>query len=270
MSSGSIARVTAAMLGVAAACGGAFAADPVPQRPFETFLPWSLDRGDWEVAAGLLRRGGTPAPFFPGRRDLSRDEWRLSLIDATLGVGSGGEVQVRFGLQRFHEEGGTVESGVEDARILFTYEVPTSGPAVAVRFGAKLPNAPERKRLGTDAADLFLIGATGMTGTRGGWAANVGLGILGSPTDAGVQDDVLIVGLAGWLTSGTQARLRLVGEVWGRAASRFGNDERLARVGLLAGRRLPIDLSLRRGLTSASERWGIEAGVTVLLPARPR
>src|SRR5512143_3625491 len=66
-----------------------------PQRPFDTLLPWALERGRWEVGAGLLRRKGASPPFFSGVPEARRDEWRLSLVDAALGLGGGGEVQLR-------------------------------------------------------------------------------------------------------------------------------------------------------------------------------
>ncbi len=260
---------------------GARASEPPLQRPFLTLLPWSLDRGEWEVATGLVRREGAQPPFFPGDRDLRRDEWRLGLVDVTLGLGGGGEARLQFGLQRFEEDAGLKKSGVEDARISFTYQLPfpsrlpsrsSKGPTSALSFAVKLPDAPNDQRLGTDEADIFLMGAMGQARARWGWAGNLGLGILGNPLDAGVQDDVLILGAAGWWAPGklsAPGSLVVLAEVSGAAASRFGNDVRTARAGVRLGTRFPFDLSLRKGLTSESEDWGAEIGWTILHPALP-
>lgn len=241
-------------------------ADTLPQRPLDTILPWSLDRGRWEFGAGVLRREGVSPPFFGEARGTRRDEWRATILDASLGLG-GGEVQVRFGVQRFDEDGGLSKSGIEDARIAFTYQLPVETVAAALRFEVKLPNAPNDSRLGTDETDLFMLGAVGRRQERWGWAGNLGFGILGDPREAAVQDDVLLFGAAGWFApAGSAGQVTLLMEASGMAASRFGNDFRLLRVGVRLGRWFPVDLSVRRGLTAPSEDWGLEAGVTLYAP----
>jgi hypothetical protein len=240
-----------------------------PQRPLQTVLPWTLERGQWEIGAGLLRRDGVSPPFFSDAPATLRSEWRASLVDATLGLGGGGEVQLRFGVQRFHENGGSRQSGIEDARIAFTYQLPVRTLSTALRFEVKLPNAPNDNRLGTDQTDIFMVAAVGQRRERWGWAGNLGFGILGDPLEAAVQDDVMLFGAAGWYTPGRgSGPVTLLGEVGGMAASRFGNDFRIARAGARFGRRVPLDLSVRRGLTAPSEDWGIEAGVTLFCPAQ--
>ena len=258
----SLTRLLLSCLLMGSAGSMTLAASPPPQRPFQTQMPWSLERGRWEFAGGLLRRDGVAPPFFGEDRETYRGEYRLSLVDATLGLGGGGEVQVRFGLQRFHEEGGEVGSGIEDARVAFGYQLPVSRLDAAIRFEVKLPNAPNDRRLGTDETDIFLVGAVGRLRQRWGWAGNAGFGILGDPVEAAVQDDVLLLGAAGWVALDKAGRWTLLGEANGIAASRFGNDFRVARFGLRMGGKRPIDLSVRRGLTSESEDWGVEAGVT--------
>ena len=251
---------------IAMTAGSACLAGTTTQRPLQTSLPWPLERGEWELAAGLLRRDGVAPPFFGSEKETLRSEWRATLVDATLGLGGGGEVRLRFGMQRFHEEGGAVETGIDDARVSFQYQLPVARLATGVGFEVKLPNAPDDHRLGTDEADILLTGIVGHAAPRWGWAGNLGFGIVGSPLAAGVQDDLLLFGLAGWLApSGQAAVWTLLAEVNGVAASRFGSDFRFARAGARIGRRVPLDLSVRRGLTSESENWGLEAGLTFRL-----
>ena len=247
------------------ASGAVRAEPPRPQRPFNTLLPWSLDAAEWEVAAGVVHRREVHPPFFGDEPGTSRDEWRFSFIDLARGLGAGGELQLRFGLQSFDEEGGLDESGIEDARIAVAYQLRSPRRvAVALRLGVKLPNASDEDRLGTDQTDVSLLGSVGRAGHRWGWAGNAGLGILGHPLEAGVQDDVALFGAAGWYNLETAGvRTPIVAEISGAAASRFSNDFRLLRVGMMVMKgRISIDFSVRRGLTSESEEWGLEAGVT--------
>jgi hypothetical protein len=264
-----------ALAALALVCASSFALaeESPPRRPFETLSPWTLERGQWEGAAGVLYRKDAAAPFFSDRRRARRDEWRLSLVDVALGLGSSGEARLQFGLQRFAEQGGLEESGIQDVRLSFTYRLPPRRIDTALQLEVKLPNASGERRLGTDETDLFLMGGAGHRAGRWGWAADLGLGILGSPSDAGVQDDVVVGGVSAWFTpslAGPGSRWTLLGEVHAMAASRFGNDFRYARAGVRVGRRFPVDLSVRRGLTAASETWGAEAGITIRRPGRSR
>ncbi len=242
-------------------------AEPVEvQRPFDTVLPWSLEAGQWEIAGGAAYRRGVHPLFFGDTPAAERDEWRADLVDVTLGLGSGGEAQLTFGMQGFEETGGLKGTGVQDAHLSFTYQLPMGRRvASALRFGVKLPNAPDDERLGTDQTDVFLLGALGRAAGRWGWAGNAGLGILGHPLRAGDQDDVLVLGASAWrrLSEGP-SRVTFLTEVHGTAASRFGNDFRIARAGFrFAAGVATIDLSARAGLTSPSEDWGVEGGLTI-------
>ena len=91
------------------------AAEPPIQRPFDTLLPWSLARGQWEVGAGVVAREDLNPVFYADDRSTSRDEWRVSVIDAAVGLGSGGEARIQFGVQHFHEEDGLEKTGIVQA-----------------------------------------------------------------------------------------------------------------------------------------------------------
>ena len=240
------------------------AGEPPVQRPFETLMPWSLARGRWEAGVGLVVRHDVNPVFFTDDSGTRRDERRLAVLDVAAGLGGGGEARLQFGLQRFHEEGGQEETGIEDARLTFSWQTPATRYGAAAHVVVKLPNAGNDQRLGTDETDLFFIGSAGRVLPRWGWAGQLGFGILGSPSDAGVQDDLLVFGCSAWMPLGSEGTGRplLLVEVSGYAASRFGNDFRIARAGVRLFRRFPVDLSVRRGLTSESENWGLELGIT--------
>ena len=242
-----------------------FASEPPVQRPFDTLLPWSLERGQWEAGVGLVARHDVNPVFYASQPSTSRDEWRLSVLDAAVGLGSGGEARIEFGMQHFAEEGGLHKTGIEDARLTFSWQLPVERYGAAAHFVVKLPNAGNDERLGTDETDIFFLGSAGRSLARWGWAGQIGFGILGSPTDAGVQDDLILFGGAAWMPLGAPAttRVTLLGEISGYAGSRFGNDFRIARAGLRLFRRFPLDLSVRRGLTTESEDWGLEVGLTI-------
>ncbi len=265
-----IALVLIAASSSAARSAAASVGAEVPlQAPFETLLPWSLPAGEIEIAGGVAFRSGARPPFFSGEPGAARDEWRLDLVDAAAGAGGGAEARLQFGLLSVRDERGEQAAGVQDARLTFAFQLPPRRPELAVAAAVKLPNASGEERLGTDETDVALLASAGARSKRGGWAASAGLRILGSPREAGVQDDLLALGAAGWMSLGSGdesgADLTLFGEVTGQAASRFGNDDRFARAGLIVTRGAAVALSVRCGLTSASEDWGVEArvGVTV-------
>lgn len=262
-------RACLVLLALLSASGTASGAPQIPQRISGTTLPWSLDRGDWEFSSGVTHRDSVHPPFFGEDSSARRDELLFCLVDATVGLGSGGEAQIRFGVQRIDPIVDEDRTGVLDPRITITYELPLRQRlSAALRLEVKLPSAGDEHRLGTDQMDLFLTGAVGRKRVVWGWAAEAGLAILGHPLRAGVQDDLIVFGATGWWNGGGD-RLRLFAEISGMAASRFSNDSRVARAGMQIGRRRPIDLAVRRGLTSESETWGLEAGVTWIRPGRP-
>jgi hypothetical protein len=242
-------------------------AEPL-QAPFRTTLPWSLRPGGWEIAAGVSREAESRPAFFTDEPDFRRDLWRAGLVDVTWGAGPRSEVRIEAGWQRFHEEGGRTASGIEDVRLSFTHQLPVEPIATALRCTVKLPNASDAKRLGTDQTDVFLSVAAGWRNPTWGAVAEAGLGILGNPRALATQDDVAMLGLAGWRFLGSDRPLALLSlEASGLAASRFGNDVRRATAGLTLLGRIPVTLLASRGLTQVSERWSVGVRVTLAHPS---
>ncbi len=197
-----------------------------------------------------------------------RDVWSASLVDAAMGLGTRCEARLRWGIQRIDERAADPVTGVEDARASVSCELFSRGIDWSAQMVVKLPNAPGEDRLGTDQTDVAFVGAAAWQTPRWGWGANLGFGILGHPDEAGTQDDVLLFALAGWWTADA-APLRLFGEVEGLAASRFGNDVRSLGAGVVLGRRIPVTLASRWGMTAPAADWSAEAMVTVVPARRP-
>lgn len=237
-----------------------------PQHLFETPFAGGLAPGEWEAGSSVVFREGAFPPFFAEERDARRDEWHVGVVDASLGMGGANRLRMQAGWQRVSGEDGEEASGIEDLRLTFSGRLPMRLPFdLGLSLGAKLPNASEEERLGTDQTDLMLRVTASGARERRGWAAAAGLGILGHPTRPATQDDVIWLGGCAWFQAGSGAiPVRLLAEATGITTSRYFNDARTFRAGVLLGApgRWGVHLMARRGLTSVSERWGAEAGIT--------
>ncbi len=260
-------RSALAILGLLLVAPAARAEDPFPpQGHFRTRIPRSLPRAAWELTTGVSRVEGARPPFFTDAPGFVRDAWEVDAVDLAYGLGAGAEVRLEGGAQRFTERAGPRTGGVQDARVSVSWEFPTQGFRAAGSLIVKLPNASDARRLGTDQTDVTLLGSAGYATHRSGWAAHLGLAILGHPAAPATQDDLLAFGLAGWLRPGGTGSTTIFAEIEGHAASRFGNDVRIGGAGILIGSRVPVGLALRHGLTSVSPDWSLDVKIT--LPPR--
>jgi len=91
-------------------------------------------------------------------------------------------------------------------------------PAFGVRFATKLPNAGNESGLGLDTTDFFATVLAGKTIESIRIVGNLGLGILGDPTDGNRQNDVVMYGLS--LARAVTNAAEVVGEINGRANTR--------------------------------------------------
>jgi len=239
---------------------------PVPRAALRTMLPWVMPDGAWEASVGVAYLDDARPAFLGDEPGFVRDVWQANVVDAAVGLGERCEARLWWGVQRIDERGAEPVTGVQDARIRFAFTLPSRGIDWSAGMVVKLPNAPGEDRLGTDETDVAFLVASGWQSSRWGWGANLGFGILGHPVEAGTQDDVLLFALAGWWSSDSSP-LRLFAEVEGLAASRFGNDVRTLGAGAVMGRRFPVTVALRSGLTAPSPDWSAEAMVT-FVPGR--
>jgi hypothetical protein len=148
----------------------------------------------------------------------------------------------------------------------------SSRPAFGFRFATKLPNAGNESGLGLDTTDFFATVLAGKTTQSVRIVGNVGLGILGDPTNGNRQNDVLLYGVSFARAITTAAEV--VGEVTGRANTRGagplpGTESRsVVRMGLrytYGG--LRGDAALLLGATNNDPGVGFTAGFTYVFTA---
>jgi hypothetical protein len=192
------------------------------------------------------------------------------------------EIQASFeaiSLDESHADGTSHDTyGNGDAR-LFTkvrlWRERAYRPIVALRFGAKLPNADKSDRLGTDETD-FIIQALASK-QLGPVTAHVNLGIelLGNPgatvgapdRSSEGQDDLFTYGVAlGWpafnLGGASAPTVHFFGELIGAAGSRFDNDRLSLRAGAqVQTGRWTFFAGPSAGMIEESEDVGVSAGV---------
>jgi hypothetical protein len=134
--------------------------------------------------------------------------------------------------------------------------------AVALRWGVKLPNASDESGLGTDETDVYGgVVVSKALGKKTRLDANLGAAVLGDPTEARAQNDVLTYGAS--LTLVMSADTVLLMEVAGASGKGHAPPRSVARLGFkwLAGRRFHFFAAGLAGLTSRSPDRGALVGV---------
>ena len=263
---------------------GLLAAAPVAaqQRPLVTEDPEV-------IGAGLvLLEGGFDYSrdiLFPAS-GLQGNLLRVPTLGLSLGISSIAELQIDGGIYNrlaiVHtgvgpapladqlDISGSTTSDVEDVvigtKIRIAGETP-SRPAFALRFATKLPNASNESGLGLDTTDVFIQGLIGKTVRSIRVVGNVGLGILGDPTEGANQNDVLLYGVS--IARAVKQGVEIVGEVNGHVSTRSGTppagtDSRsTVRLGGRFTRgTVRIDGGILLGMTSRDPGFGFTAGAT--------
>ena len=165
---------------------------------------------------------------------------------------------------------GDSTSDVEDlviaTKIRLLTETP-SRPAFALRFATKLPNASNESGLGLDTTDFHAQALIGKTVQSIRFVGNVGLGILGDPTEGANQNDVLDYGFS--VARAVREGIEVVGEVNGRVSTRSGTapagteSRSIVRVGGRITRgTVRIDAAGLFGITSRDPSIGFTVGAT--------
>ena len=244
---------------------------PPPRAALAAELPWLHPAGTWEADAGFRFLQSRPAPFDDSGG--SRTERDVAGFDLRLAGSPAGrtEISLTAGVLDTGGAGGTEGFVASDTRVAFAVALaggPGSRTAVAGRFTAKVPTAPEDGEAGTDESDLGFAVSGGWRGGRLGLFGSAGLDMLGNPLRNGSQDDVATYGAGGWWRA--SERFDLVAEVEGRAFSRFGNSAgrmllggEIRSGGHARGRGLSGFALLNRGLTGDAARWGFSLGLSI-------
>jgi hypothetical protein len=148
----------------------------------------------------------------------------------------------------------------------------TKRPAFGFRFATKLPNTGNESGLGLDTTDFFSSILVGKTTQSVRIVGNIGLGILGDPTNGNRQNDVVTYGLS--FARAITNEAEVVGEVNGRANTRAagplpGTESRsIVRMGLrYTTGGLRGDAAVLLGATNNDPGIGFMAGFTYAFTA---
>jgi hypothetical protein len=255
------------------------------QRPLLTEDPETIGEGRLLLEGGVEYNHDAVYPVSGLRGDLLR----LPLVGISIGVSSIAEIQIdqasfsrlsiqsrqRAPLSDLLTVNGSSTADADDliigTKIRIARET-NSRPAFGFRFATKLPNAGNESGLGLDTTDFFASVLAGKTTESVRIVGNIGLGILGDPTNGNRQNDVLTYGIS-FARAITNAA-EVVGEVNGRANTRSagplpGTESRsIIRMGLRythGGWR--GDAALLLGATNNDPNIGVTAGFTYAFTA---
>jgi len=250
------------------------------QRPLQTEDPETIGAGRILFEIGADYKHDYLLPVAGLRGNLIS----LPPMGISVGISSIAEIQIDGSLyQRLSitdryagapfssllEIEGDTTSDVDDlhigAKVRFVSEG-ANRPAMAFRFSTRLPNAGNDTGLGKDIQDFSAGLIIGKTVQSVRIVTNLGLLILGSPTRAAAQDDLLTYSFS--VARAVSQNAELVGEFVGRA--NFANivtpgaeDRGLLRFG---GRytkgSVRVDGGMALGLTARDPEVGFTAGLT--------
>jgi hypothetical protein len=263
------------------AAGTAFA----QQRPLVTEDPETIGAGRVLVEGGIEYDRDVVYPV----SGLQGHLLRVPIGGLSIGVSSIAEIQIdQVSFQRLNitsrqsaplsdlvTADGSSASDSEDVMIGAKIRIAPEGaarPAFGFRFATRLPNAGNESGLGLDTTDFLASILVGKTTQSVRIVGNIGLGILGDPTNGNRQNDVVTYGLS-FARAITDAA-EVVGEVNGRANTRSagplpGTESRsIVRMGLrYTTGGLRGDAALLLGATNDDPGIGFTAGFTYVFTA---
>jgi hypothetical protein len=255
------------------------------QRPLLTEDPESIGAGRLLIEGGI---DGAHDRQYPAS-GLEGNLWRAPTIGVSIGISSIAELQIDGGfynqltitnrqdapLSDLLTVTGNSTHDVEDfvvgTKIRLLGES-AKHPAFGLRLATRLPNAGNESGLGLDTTDFFasLLAAKTVQSIR--IVGNLGLGILGDPTEGHRQNDVLTYGAS--LARALTDRAELVGELNGRVSTRTGDPfPGTESRGLLnlGGRytrgSVRLDAAVFLGLTTVDPTIGFTTGFTYVFNA---
>jgi hypothetical protein len=255
------------------------------QRPLATEDPEPIGAGRMLVEGGIDYAHDQHYPV----SGLDGNLRRLPILGVSVGISSIAELQIdggpfdrltitnrkRAALSELLTVTGDTTHDVDDILIGMKIRLgpeTTNRPALGFRFATKLPNARNETGLGLDTTDFFasILAAKTVQSIR--VVGNIGLGILGDPTDGQRQNDALTYGVS-FARAMTQ-QTELVGELNGRVSTRSGGPLPGTETrGLLkfGGRytrgAIRFDAGVFVGLTSTDPTIGLTTGFTYIFNA---
>ena len=250
------------------------------QRPLKTEDPETVGSGRALIEAGLDYNRDVFLPV----SGLRGNHITVPAFGLSLGVSSIAEIQLDWGIYQklniTEQVAGAplsdlllVDGGRTDdfgdihigAKVRLLSET-ARRPAIGSWFSTRLPNAGNESGLGKDVQDFASAVTIGKTVQSVRVVANIGMLMIGRPTEAVAQDDLLIYGLS--VARAVSANSELIGEFVGRA--NFANlvtpgaeDRGLLRFGARYTKSgVRIDGGILLGLTSYDPEFGLTAGLT--------
>jgi hypothetical protein len=256
------------------------------QRPLVTEDPEPIGAGRILIEGGLDLASDAHYPV----SGLTGNLLRVPTLGFSFGISSIAELQIDGGLyNRLNitsrdpnaplasmvtatgDSTHDVSDAVVGIKVRMLSETP-GRPALTIRFATKLPNASNESGLGLDTTDFTTSLLVGKTIQSIRIVGNIGVAILGDPTDGNRQNDDLAFGFS--LARAITQQAELVGEVNGRWSTRSGEPfpGTESRAILNLGGRythgsLRIDAGVFFGLTSVDPTVGITAGFTYVFNA---
>lgn len=261
---------------------GLAAAQPVlaQQRPLNTEDPETVGSGRALIEAGLDYNRDVFLPV----SGLRGNHLTMPAFGLSLGVSSIAEIQIDWGIyQKLNiteqvagaplapllqldgdstDDFGDIHIG---AKVRLLSET-AHRPAIGSWFSTRLPNAGNESGLGKDVQDFSSALTIGKTVQSVRVVANIGMLMIGRPTEAVAQDDLLIYGLS--VARAISPSAELVGEFVGRA--NFANivtpgaeDRGLLRFGARYTKSgVRLDGGILLGLTSYDPSIAFTGGLT--------
>lgn len=250
------------------------------QRPLKTEDPETVGSGRALIEAGLDYNRDVFLPV----SGLRGNHITVPAVGLSLGVSSIAEIQLDWGIYQklniTEQVAGAPLSGLllvdgdrtDDfgdihigAKVRLLSET-ARRPAIGSWFSTRLPNAGNESGLGKDVQDFASAVTIGKTVQSVRVVANIGMLMIGRPTEAVAQDDLLIYGLS--VARAVSANSELVGEFVGRA--NFANlvtpgaeDRGLLRFGARYTKSgVRIDGGILLGLTTYDPEFGLTTGLT--------
>ena len=255
------------------------------QRPLLTEDPETIGAGRVLLEGGVEYDQDIVYPV----SGLQGNLLRVPVFGLSVGVSSIAEIQIdqvsfsrlditgrqRAPLSDLVTATGSTTSDADDVLIGAKIRIApegTSRPAFGFRFATKLPNAGNESGLGLDTTDFLSSILVGKTTRSVRIVGNIGLGILGDPTNGNRQNDVVTYGLS--FARAITDEAEVVGEVNGRANTRSGGalpgteSRGIVRMGLRYTRGgLRGDAALLLGATNHDPGIGFTAGFTYVFTA---
>ena len=251
------------------------------QRPLQTEDPETIGSGRVLLEGGIDYNRDVYLPISGLRGNL----FTVPTFGFSLGVSSIAEIQMQIGgYQKLTitdrvmtapfanllllDDSGTTDD-LQDMHIGAKVRLVSEGvrrPSIATRFSTRLPNAGNESGLGKDMQDFETAVLIAKTIQSVRVVGNVGLLMLGNPTQPAAQDDLLFYNLS--VARAISQAAEIVGEFVGRAnfartTTPGAEDRGLLRFGARytkAGVRL--DGGILLGLTPRDPEIGFTAGFT--------